>query len=187
MRKRQDAPGELERVRDFVNTADIEQGSDAILERDGLAAWLVEQGLATDGLAVSDRDLERALEVREAMRAVLLAHNGHDASEQAGRALDDAACRARLQLRFDEHGTARLEPEAEGVDGALGKLLIIVHRAIADGSWERLKACRLDTCRWAFYDHTKNRSGAWCTMEVCGNRAKARSYRERHATTDGAR
>ncbi|MGH2778535.1 MAG: CGNR zinc finger domain-containing protein, partial [Actinomycetota bacterium] len=32
----------------------------------------------------------------------------------------------------------------------------------------------------AFYDHSKNRSGKWCTMRVCGNRAKTRAYRERH-------
>jgi predicted RNA-binding Zn ribbon-like protein len=52
---------------------------------------------------------------------------------------------------------------------------------MAAGTWDRLKACRQETCRWAFYDNTKNRSGVWCTMEVCGNRAKARSYRERQS------
>jgi predicted RNA-binding Zn ribbon-like protein len=60
-------------------------------------------------------------------------------------------------------------------------LLAIVHEAIGKGHWERLKACREHTCEWAFYDHTKNRSGAWCNMQVCGNRAKARAYRERRA------
>jgi predicted RNA-binding Zn ribbon-like protein len=187
MRKRQDAPGELERVRAFVNTYDVEEGTDTFAQADGLAQWLAAEGLAADGLSVSRHDLECAVEVREAMRAVLLAHNGLEASEDAGRTLDDAACRARLQLRFDEHGTARLEPEADGVAGALGRLLIIVHRAIAESTWERLKACRLDSCQWAFYDHTKNHSGAWCTMEVCGNRSKARAYRERQATTGDAR
>ena len=82
-------------------------------------------------------------------------------------------------------GGAALEPQARGVDGALGRLLAIVHRAIQTGSWERLKACRQDGCAWAFYDRTKNRSGAWCSMEVCGNRAKARSYRERRAGAPG--
>jgi predicted RNA-binding Zn ribbon-like protein len=187
MRKRQDAPGELERVRAFLNTADIEANSDTFVEPAGLAGWLVAEGLAPAGLAVSNEDLERAVEVREAMRTVLLAHNGHEVSAQAGRTLDDAACRAKLQLRFDERGAARLEPEADGVAGALGRLLIIVHGAIADGTWEQLKACRLDSCQWAFYDHTKNHSGAWCTMDVCGNRAKARAYRERQATTSDAR
>ena len=66
------------------------------------------------------------------------------------------------------------------VDAGLGLLLSIVQGAIADGSWGRLKACRLHTCEWAFFDHTKNHSGAWCNMDVCGNRAKARTFRARH-------
>ena len=43
-----------------------------------------------------------------------------------------------------------------------------------DGTFARLKACREHTCEWAFYDHSRNRSATWCSMEVCGNRAKAR-------------
>jgi predicted RNA-binding Zn ribbon-like protein len=83
-------------------------------------------------------------------------------------------------MRFDADGSAVLEPQAGGAAGALGRLLVIVQTAIAAGTWQRLKACREHSCEWAFYDHTKNRSGAWCTMDVCGNRAKARAYRERH-------
>ena len=67
----------------------------------------------------------------------------------------------------------------------VGRVMAIVHAAIADGTWSRLKACREPTCEWAFYDYTKNRSGAWCTMDVCGNRAKARAYRERRAASAG--
>jgi len=52
---------------------------------------------------------------------------------------------------------------------------------MVDGSWQRLKACRSDTCRWAFVDHARNRSRQWCSMSVCGNREKARVFRERHA------
>ncbi len=52
--------------------------------------------------------------------------------------------------------------------------------AQAAGTWERLKSCPADDCRWAFYDRSRNRSAVWCNMAVCGNRAKVRSYRERH-------
>ena len=44
----------------------------------------------------------------------------------------------------------------------------------------RLSACRDEHCRVAFYDKSRNRSRAWCSMEVCGNREKARSFRARH-------
>jgi predicted RNA-binding Zn ribbon-like protein len=65
------------------------------------------------------------------------------------------------------------------VDAALAELLATVTTAAADGSWQRLKACADDGCRWAFYDTSRNRSGRWCSMAVCGNQQKARAYRER--------
>ena len=98
--------------------------------------------------------------------------------DAAGRWTTSAA-RARLRLRVDAGGSARLEAEGDTVDAALGRLLVIVYRAMEDDTWPRLKACREDTCQWAFYDHSKNRSGHWCSMEVCGSRHKARQYRER--------
>jgi predicted RNA-binding Zn ribbon-like protein len=182
MRKQQEAPGELECVRAFVNTADLEQGVERLSDPEALAAWLAEQGLAEPGLSASRADLTRAIELREALRSILLAHNGAGRVPATARAtLDDTVCRARVRLRFYDDGQAALESQADGVDGALGRLLAIVHSSIAHGTWQRLKACREHSCEWAFYDHTKNHSGAWCTMEVCGNRAKARAYRERRA------
>jgi predicted RNA-binding Zn ribbon-like protein len=55
-----------------------------------------------------------------------------------------------------------------------------VTQATVDGTWERLKACPEETCRWAFYDRSKNRSAKWCSMQTCGNMHKARTYRARH-------
>ena len=171
-------------MRAFVNTRD---GDDEQLTGPHeLRRWLVEHELAEPDLTLGPADLQRALRLRESLRGVMVAHTeGTRAPREAWRALDQAATRARLSLRFGENGDARIEPWATGVDGALGRLLAVVHAAIAQGTWQRLKACREPTCEWAFYDHTKNRSGAWCSMEVCGNRAKARSYRERH-TPDAA-
>jgi predicted RNA-binding Zn ribbon-like protein len=178
--KRQQAPGALELVRAFVNTAELEHQRDALASGAALARWLVEQGLGRQGLRASHGDLDRALELREALRAILLGHSdGSPAPSWAWQTLDQAACRARLRLRFGPHGAAELQPTAGGVDGAVGRLLAIVHNSIALGTWDRLKACRQPTCQWSFYDHTKNRSGSWCTMGLCGNRAKARAYRSR--------
>jgi predicted RNA-binding Zn ribbon-like protein len=182
MAKEQQAPGDLERVRAFVNTADLEAGGDALTSAASLASWLSEQDLASPAARCGTADLKRALALREALRTILLSHSGDCADlDQAIRTLDDIAARAKLRLRFDSHGDTVLEPQAPGVDGALGRLLAIVHEAIARGTWSRLKACRDPACAWAFYDHTKNRSGTWCDMQVCGNRAKARAYRQRHA------
>jgi predicted RNA-binding Zn ribbon-like protein len=169
----QPAPGELEAVRSFVNTWDEETGSDALASPAALAAFL---GLAG---GASPADLRHAIALREALRAILAHHGGAPADPAAPPVLDAAARRARLGVGFDAHGRAAPAARASGVDGALGRLLAIVAGAQADGSWERLKACPADDCRWAFYDRSRNRSSVWCDMKVCGNRAKARSFRAR--------
>jgi predicted RNA-binding Zn ribbon-like protein len=183
MRKQQQAPGELELVRAFVNTADLEREEEHLVDPAALAAWLAERGLAEPEPKATAADLRRALQLREALRELLVAHTaGAPAPEAAVRTLNAASDRARLHLRFGEGGGASLQPQKPGVDGALGRLLAIVHDSITSGTWSRLKACRLEICEWAFYDHTKNHSGAWCNMDVCGNRAKARAYRRRQAS-----
>lgn len=173
------APGALGLVQELVNSLNLESGRDRLAEPDSLRDWLVERGLLGSGERVGPGEVRRAREVREALRALLLANNGAPDDRGAVEALNRAAARARLTVRFDAAGAARLEPAVGGVDGALGRILAIVYTATAEGTWQRLKACRWDVCRWAFYDATKNRSGAWCTMAECGNRAKARAYRER--------
>jgi predicted RNA-binding Zn ribbon-like protein len=153
----------------FVNTVDFEGGDDR------LDVWLRDRGLAA-----SSAEVGRAAAVREALRALLLDHNGV-AADVAGAAatLHRASRRAGLELHIGESGP-ELRPAAGGVDGELGRLLAIAAAAAADGTWTRLKACRSTTCRWAFYDAARNRSRAWCSMAVCGNRAKARRYRATH-------
>jgi predicted RNA-binding Zn ribbon-like protein len=143
---------------------------------------LSEQGLAGDAAApprATAADLRRAIELREALRAQLLAHHEQPLPAEAAATLDAAARRARLTVRFTGGDETTLEPEAGGVDGALGRLLAIVVKAIEEGTWQRLKVCPADTCQWAFYDASRNRSAVWCDMRVCGNRAKVRGFRER--------
>lgn len=173
------APGRLELVRAFVNSVDLEDEEEQLGSPAELAAWL-----RAHDLPARDRptraDLAHAVALREALRELLLAHHGdHDADAAAAGALEQAARRSGLEVRFDAGGAATLAPAATGVDAALGELLAIVAGAQADGTWSRLKACPWDTCRWAFYDHSRNRSGRWCRMDVCGNRAKAAAFRAR--------
>ena len=174
------APGELELVRVFVNTLEIDEGVDELSSPAALTEWLRARGLLR-GKAATRADLANARRLREALRVLLLANNGVSVRKEAAVTLNRAARRAGLGVRFEPGGTARVEPDARGVDGALGRLLAIVSAAMADGSWERLKACQADDCRWAFYDRARNRSRHWCSMAVCGNRTKARTFRRRHA------
>jgi predicted RNA-binding Zn ribbon-like protein len=175
---RQIAPGDLELVRSFVNTNDVEEGSEQLADPHGLRKWLADHGLARGKFSEDDR--RRAIELREALRALLVANNGEPLEQSAIETLNRSAERAGMVVRFDREGRSALSPGGGGIDAALGSILAIVHRSMAEGTWSRLKACQSDTCQWAFYDHSKNRSGTWCSMAVCGNRAKARTYRHRH-------
>jgi predicted RNA-binding Zn ribbon-like protein len=174
------APGDVEIVREFVNTLEIETETDALSSPRALAAWLRAHGVL-QGSTASREDLEAARALREAIRALLLENNGVGLRKDAALTLDRAAAQASITLRFDPSGGPRLEPAATGVPGALGRILAIVAAAMADETWPRLKACRADDCRWAFYDRARNHSRQWCSMEVCGNRTKARAYRARRA------
>jgi predicted RNA-binding Zn ribbon-like protein len=174
-----ESPEALELVQGFVNTYDVESKTDDLATSAQLRDWLTERGLLIGHGSVTDADLAAALEAREAIRALLVANAGGPEAPAAAESLGRAAARARLVLRFDPAGGATLEPDAPGVDGALGRLLSAIYVAMEEGTWRRLKACRRDTCRWAFYDHSKNRSRSWCAMSVCGNRVKAQTFRER--------
>jgi predicted RNA-binding Zn ribbon-like protein len=180
MASHQPAPADLEVVRRFVNTWDRTRDHEELGTPEDLRAWLAERGLLGGGDAVGPADHRHAIEVREALRTALVANAGREPDPAAGAALEAAARRARLSVGFDQHGHARTEPLARGVDGALGRLLAIVAAAQEEGTWPRLKACLADDCRWAYYDRSRNRSAVWCDMRVCGNRRKVRSYRERH-------
>ena len=109
----------------------------------------------------------------------MLAHNGAEPDERAGRELERAARRGGLGVHFAGDGSVSLAAQGEGFDAAIARLLIPVAEAREDGAWRRVKACRAPDCQWAFFDRSRNRSGVWCDMAVCGNRTKVRAYRER--------
>ena len=119
---------------------------------------------------------------REQLRELLLANNGHPLAEETAAALAASAAAARASFGLDERGEVELRPAAGGVDGLIAGLLAAISRAQAEGTWSRLKACPDETCAWAFYGESPNSSRTWCSMGVCGNRAKTRRYRERRKT-----
>ena len=101
---------------------------------------------------------------------------GRPADQEAVQRLNQALGPVSAHLHIDAGG-ASLSAPSGGLDAGLAAIAQTVLQSSADGTWARLKACRAETCRWAFYDRSKNRSGAWCTMAVCGSRMKVRAYR----------
>jgi predicted RNA-binding Zn ribbon-like protein len=174
-----EAPHGLGLVIDFVNTWEAETDIDEIASPQALAVWLAGRGLLDPGISIREPHRERAVRLREALRVLMMRHNGLQSGVDAAAELEAVARRGRLSVRFGFDGSSRLGPDAAGFDGALAQLLIPVIESGSDGSWERVKACRADDCLWAFYDHSRNRAGVWCDMAGCGNRAKVRAYRSR--------
>ena len=169
------APEPLRLVQLFVNTIDLEHGREWLPDPRALEAWALERRLVPAGTRFTESDLEHALELREAFRALL--REGPTAKAVA--VFEEAAAAARLTVELEAGGSGSpgLKPQAGGIDGFRGRLIAVAFAAMLNGSWNRLKTCR--NCRWAFFDESKNRSARWCSMELCGNRLKTRAYRKR--------
>jgi predicted RNA-binding Zn ribbon-like protein len=174
------APGRLAFVQAFLNTFwDLEGDGSEVWSTPGAHGhWLRARGF--DGAVATAGDLDRALELREALRALCRANHHSGEAPAAVATLDriaaDVAPAAALAPSLR---SGALEPVGNGPDAACGLALGIVFAARADGSFARLKACPHAHCGWAFYDASRNRSGQWCSMRICGNRTKGEAFRRR--------
>jgi CGNR zinc finger len=155
-----DAEHDVELLLAFLNTRDLELGTDVLDDAASWRAWVAERELGRPG------DPDEARAVRTRLRSSLgERHDGPDPTPTAGL------------IRVDlSHGV----PTMASAD-ALGAVLAASARLAVLGSWERFKICQADTCLSAFFDRSRNRSRMWCSMQVCGNREKARNWRERRA------
>ena len=172
------APEPLRLVQRFVNTVDDEHGRELLGSPAQLRGWLGEH-FSVEIARVKPGDLERAIELRKSLRSLLLGNNGLVTSPARVAAINRAAREARLSIEVTPSGQVAFEPEAKGVAGALGRIVAVALEAMLDGSWQRLKACR--QCEWSYYDYSRNHSARWCSMSICGNRAKTKAYRRRKA------
>jgi predicted RNA-binding Zn ribbon-like protein len=170
------APEPLRLVQQFVNTVDLEHGREWLSTPLELETWCAEHGVKLEG-PITQPELRRAVELREALRALARTNNGFPLEPAAVSTVNHALGAARVEPTLDERGRPALEPHARGFDAALGRILATYLEATLDGSWARLKSCR--QCRWLFFDYSSNRSARWCSMELCGNRRKTRAYRGR--------
>jgi predicted RNA-binding Zn ribbon-like protein len=180
---RMPAPGELALVQAFINSffdLEGEWGADLFATPDQLAGWLADRGLLPAGPVLRARDQTRAVAVREGLRGLAAGNNGASARATATSLADvnRAAAGARVEVLLQAQGP-RFAATGTGLDRALGVLLATAGTAMLNGTWQRLKTCPGDHCGWAFYDHSRNQTGRWCSMSVCGGRAKARTHYHR--------
>jgi predicted RNA-binding Zn ribbon-like protein len=174
------APGRLGYVQAFLNSFwDLGgDGEEVWSSPSAYGAWLGDRGF---GRRATAADLERALELREALRAVCLAnHDGGEAPEAIATLDEIARAVAPVGGLTPNLANGTIEAARTGPDAACALILGIVLIARADGTFARLKACPHERCGWAFYDMSRNRSSQWCSMRICGNRTKSEAFRRRH-------
>jgi len=179
-------PHDVELISSFVNTLEKNEGrpnDESLDSPEALRAWMSANGIHS-GTALGAEDVRRAIEFREAIRPLLGANNGRSLERGTLDVLRDAAAAGLIRVDIDADGRATPEPAEVGVAALFARVLAAVADAQAAGTWRRLKACAAESCQWAFYDSSRNRSRTWCSMEVCGNRAKTRAYRARLSSPD---
>jgi predicted RNA-binding Zn ribbon-like protein len=175
------APAPLLLVQAFVNTWDGDHGSDLLLDPAAAGGWLTAAGLWNADRTPSPAELDLARRAREAIRAMLVASGGGPQPSPSDlRVIQAVAQASRPALQVGPGGQVSLGAGiADPLGAGLLTLLLIIRDAQRDGTWQRLKACSNPDCRWAFYDRSHSRAGAWCDMATCGNRIKNRRLRQR--------
>ncbi len=170
-----EVPGDLHLVESFANSIDHDTDQDDLESPERFGRWLADHGYPD---APTADDLAFAVGLRGALRDELMAHHDAATSADARRRLHEYAAHLPLRASFGA-GPATFVAGGEGMRKMLGEVLAAMVIAEREGRWHRLKLCREDTCQVVFFDHSKNRSKTWCSMQVCGNRNKTRSYRGR--------
>lgn len=157
---------DVELVVSFLNTVDVEQDSDVLDDPPRWSEWIAHQGLGPPSLGMLSTDaIAQVRGVRDALRAAVV----------DGRDPVNSGPSAGGLVRVELHGGVPTLVAADPV----GAVLAASARLAVLGDWDRVKICPADSCRCAFFDHSRNRSRTWCSMRVCGNRTKARNWRER--------
>lgn len=167
-----EAPGKLELVRRLLNTQNLENGAELLGDTAELRRWMSHEGCGVHG-RILRADVARVHELRSLLRDTLLVR-GTGAIDAGARLTRFAES---LPVTFAFPDGVQFVRLGGDVDVFLVTVLAAVHTAMADRTWQRLRACR--HCAWVVYDHSKNNSASWCTEKACGSRQRARQYRQR--------
>jgi hypothetical protein len=171
---------DLRLIEEFLNTVDERTFSrhgeshvagEHLTSPEALSEWLAAHDLPTARIDLQPADLTATVTLRTALRQALLGE------------LDAATALTDYPLRLVPDQSRGLRMAAESGRPWLDAIVETVAQSAARGEWQRVKLCSAPDCHWAFYDTSRNGRGRWCSMDVCGNRTKTRSYRERQRQT----
>ena len=174
------APGSLRLVQALVNTLNAETDRDLLGTAAEAARWLKVARLMPADSRLTGAEHRALTELREAIRQVLGGHTDRRHDPEAAGRLTLALAPCRLTLAVDPTGGARLvSADRDPFSRVIGGVAMAIAEAAATGTWVRLKCCPGQRCGWAFYDRSASSRSRWCSMQVCGARAKMRAYRGR--------
>ncbi|MFY1688642.1 CGNR zinc finger domain-containing protein [Plantactinospora sp. WMMB782] len=171
------APGPLALVQNLLNTVDMGAGRDRLRTIAELTAFAAANGAT--GLSFTESDVSEIRRFREALRDACRGHAGSEVPAPSVAALRHALATSPLLLTIDGTGATRAVPVA-GLGGSAALIAEVaagILNAATAGTWPRLKACAAHRCQWVYYDHSPAGRSRWCTMSICGSRAKMRAYR----------
>jgi predicted RNA-binding Zn ribbon-like protein len=176
------APGSLRLIQALVNTLNAETGRDLIGTPPEATRWLTLAGLLPAGSVVTGVQQAALADLREAIRQVLGGHVERREDPEAASRLTLALAPSRLTLAVDPAGGVRLvSADHDPFSRVIGTIAAAIAVAATAGTWARLKCCPGQRCGWAFYDRSASSRSRWCSMQICGARAKMRAYRDRLA------
>lgn len=162
-------------LRDLVNTYEPQVDHESLGSVRDLQDWIRSQESLSAIRSLRSADLERVRTVREGLRSLLLGNAGHATDDLAVEKLNMIMKHAPITVRLDEDGGYQLDAAGmTPIDDLLVRVIEAILRSREEGSWHRLKVCDRATCRWAYYDTSRNQSRRWCSMAGCGNYIKMR-------------
>ncbi|MGP3984866.1 CGNR zinc finger domain-containing protein [Streptomyces sp. KR80] len=165
---------------DLLNTRWKEHGRlhDLLDSPSGLRVWLAGRGLV-DQFPADDASLKAVLRAREALAAAL----ADPGSSTAARQVDDVLSHGRIRPTLTANGpgeTAEFEDPAWSVAWTAARNYLHLLATAPD----RIRLCDQPDCIRHFFDTSRNGTRRWCSMALCGNRAKAARH---YARTRDAR
>jgi len=168
----------------------ISSGQDLInwIEQSGLVPAAVAQDLRQTATEELDAVALKVRELREWFRTFVASHAGVgiDASVLPSLAplnLLLARDQSYLQIEIKTSKGEGALPQwqrhsrCQGPESVLVPIAASIGNLICHGQFDRVKKCKGTNCTLWFHDLSKNHSRRWCTMTVCGNRAKAAAHR----------
>jgi predicted RNA-binding Zn ribbon-like protein len=187
---------------DFLNSVatPLDTPFDWLADGAGFLDWLKQAGLAPETVLADiaarampgelDRVADQARDLREWFRSFVRARMGRPLGAKAlaelkplNRLLERDEAYGRIVVAHGHGGHAHLAFESARRWRSPESLLIPLGEAMAQvvvgEDFAQVKACEGERCTLVFADHTRGRARRWCSMAICGNRAKQKDFRER--------